>query len=263
MRIQVSELQKHNSLIWYGQGDVDVPSHSNIFLGGGIATTETISSAIPFDLLGFILTAEQTKRISRGRVHMLIADQHAWLANNLSKTEAVVAAKNLLAVVRKIITTCELKNWHVHTASDLFSQALPSSYEILESRDVDFFATKFACNLKVGWTFSPKETGITDESHFDTLHAMSTLLIKPGVTSSDKKPHESPYICTDPSSRIVISPSENVEAKLRSFGGRINAVKNHLRDIGILFEQLINPFPPKTPVEQKVSAIINKITEGV
>jgi len=74
----------------------------------------------------------------------------------------------------------------------------------------------------------------TDESHFDQKLdiPIQSIFTKPGVTSNPKKPFESPYICTDPATRITISQLSTLEVE------NINpAVKNHLNRITMLFEQ--------------------------
>lgn len=252
MKIKIEDLIKHNPLIWPNQSDIVVDNNTpNIFIGGGVATKNTISRAVPFDLLGFILTAEQLKRHTPGSIHIMVADQHAWLANNLDKSQVTKAANNLKQIVSQIISVFKLTNWHIHLASEIFLSATQSNYETLETRDINHFATQFHCGIKVGWTFSPKEVGVTDESHFDSFHNLPTLLIKPGLTSDLQKPHESPYICTDPTTRITFSDSNSWNIT--------PAIKNHLRDICLLFENLFKPFPPKTPVEEKCKIIINQV----
>lgn len=252
MKIVIKDLIKHNPLIWPNQDDVLLqPNHPNIFLGGGVATQTKISTAVPFDLLGFMLTAEQVKRATGGNVHLLIADQHAWLADNLDGELAAQVANNLKIIIQKIITRYKLTNWRIHLASDIFPNAIRANYDSLEIRDIAHFVENHQVGLKISWTFSPKVAGVTDESHFDTLHSLPTVLIKPGLTDDPIKPHESPYICTDPTTRITFSRSNNWDVS--------PAVKNHLRNICVLFESLVEPFPPKTPVEQKIKIIINQI----
>jgi hypothetical protein len=255
MKIKIEDLIKQNPLIWPNQDDLVMDSHnSNIFLGGGVATKNQISQAVPFDLLGFMLTAEQIKRQTGGEVHLLIADQHAWLSNHLDQDQATIAAHKLQQTIKAIITKFKLPNWHLHLASELFPKATENNYEILETRDIAHFANKHQVGVKIGWTFSPKEAGVTDESHFDSLHNLPTILIKPGLTDNPLKPHESPYICTDPTTRITFSDSNNWDIS--------PAIQNHLRSICLLFENLIEEFPPKTPVEEKCKNIINVIMSG-
>ena len=256
MKIVIKELIKHNPLIWPNQDDVVVDSDSpNIFLGGGIATKSKISQTVPFDLLGFMLTAEQVKRQTQGVVHCLIADQHAWLANQLNQDQATESAHHLRQTIQAIIVKFKLTNWHVHLASKIFTEATASNYEALETRDIKHFANNHQVGVKIGWTFSPKVVGVTDESHFDTLHNLPTILIKPGLTSDPAKPHESPYICTDPTTRITFSDSNNWDIS--------PAVQNHLRSICLLFENLFEPFPPKTPIQEKCKMIIDQVINGV
>lgn len=254
MKIIVGELIKHNPLIWPNQPDIVVDKDSpNIFLGGGVATKDTISQATPFDLLGFMLTAEQVKRLTGGTVHMLIADQHAWLANRLDRDQATLVAHNLQQTIQTIIAKFKLTNWHVHLASEIFPDATANNYETLEIRDILHFVNNHQVGIKIGWTFSPKVVGVTDESHFDRLHNLPTILIKPGLTSDPAKPHESPYICTNPTTRIIFRNSNNWDIT--------PATQNHLRSICLLFENLIDPFPPKTPLTEKVQHIIKTIVE--
>lgn len=252
MKIKIEDLVKQNPLIWPNQRVVSVEQiQQNIFLGGGVATKNQISQAVPFDLLGFMLTAEQVNRHTKGDIHILIADQHAWLANHLDQQQAIIAAQNLKSTISKIITTFKLEHWNIHLASAIFPSAVQSNYEALETRDIKHFTENHDIGIKIGWTFSPKEVGITDESHFDKLHKLSTVLIKPGLTDNPTKPHESPYISTDPTTRITFNNSNNWDIS--------PAVRNHLRNICLLFENLIDPFPPKTPLEEKCKMIINLV----
>lgn len=229
----------------------------NIFLGAGIAAKTKLSQAVPFDIIGFLLSAEFVKRqIPQAQVFLLIANQHAWLANNFDQGECKKAADNLLNTSRKIIKNLKLTNWQIFLASQIFPKALPQSYEKLEKRDVTHFFNQHHCGIKIGWSFSIVETKHkTDETHFDANLNLpvNLLLTKPGVTSNPKKPFESPYICTDLNTRITIAENENIFEKLNS------AVKNHLNRITILFEQLNEQFPNKTPLEVKIKKIIERV----
>lgn len=233
----------------------------NIFLGVGIATTNQILQAIPIDLVGFMLTAEQVRRELNSDVHILIADQHAWLANNLNKKDASNASTFILLTIKAVVNILRLKNWHFHVASKIFSNETSQSYETLETRDVNHFAKLYNCGAKIGWTFSPKENGVTDESHFDSLHNISTLLIKPGFTLDPQKPRESPYICTNLATRITIKSNEDVKGKLLDNSPLVNAMANHLRVVCRLCENELPPFPSKTPLISKLTWIIDLIIE--
>ncbi|MEK7513551.1 MAG: hypothetical protein AAB430_00055 [Patescibacteria group bacterium] len=245
-----------NSIFWPNQANFVVDqSHSNIFIGIGIATKTQISQTVPFDIIGFLLSAEFIKRqIPHGKIFLLIADQHAWLANNFDRNKCQKSANNLLKTIQKIIKNLKLKNWQISLASQIFPDALPQSYEDLEKRDVTHFFNHHLCGIKIGWSFSLTETNHkTDESHFDKNIPMLSIFTKPGVTNNPIKPQESPYICTDPTTRITLDQlsTSKVESK--------TAVKNHLNRITMLFEQLIKTFPNKTPLENKIKIIINQI----
>ena len=248
-----------NPLFWPNQADIVVDeTKPNIFIGGGIATKTELSQAVPFDIAGFLLSAEFIKRlIPKSQVFLLIADQHAWLANNFNQEKSKKIADNLEQIVKKIIANFNLAGWKVFRASQIFPDALPQSYEELEKRDVAHFFNQHNCGLKIGWSFSLAEGNHkTDESHFDQQLniPIQSIFTKPGVTANPKKPFESPYICTDPATRITVDILST--SKLESTN---LAVKNHLNRITILFEQLIETFPNKTPLKEKVKKIIEKI----
>lgn len=247
-----------NPLFWLNQADFVVDKMKpNIFVGVGIATKDQISKAVPFDILGFLLSAEFVKRqIPGSQIFLLIADQHAWLANKFDRGESQKAADKLQTIVEKVIKNLKLDNWQVFLASKIFLDALPQSYEELEKRDVTHFFTSHNCGIKIGWSFSMAETEHkTDESHFDmNLNLpIKLLLTKPGVTNNPNKPMESPYICTDPAARITLDKLSTSKVESNK------AVQNHLKRITILFEQLIKRFPNKTPLENKIKEIINLI----
>jgi len=248
-----------NPLFLPNQADIVVDeTKPNIFIGGGIATKTELSQAVPFDIAGFLLSAEFIKRlIPKSQVFLLIADQHAWLANNFNQEKSKKIADNLEQIVKKIIANFNLAGWKVFRASQIFPDALPQSYEELEKRDVAHFFNQHNCGLKIGWSFSLAEGNHkTDESHFDQQLniPIQSIFTKPGVTANPKKPFESPYICTDPATRITVDILSTSKVESTNL-----AVKNHLNRITILFEQLIETFPNKTPLKEKVKKIIEKI----
>lgn len=264
--IPESVLQQ-NPLFWSGQGSIAVNfSQPNIFIGTGIATPNELSQEIPFDVLGFLLSAEFIKRqISNSKVFLLIADQHAWLANKFPKSNSNQIALNQKLTFGKVISRLKLLDWHISLASELFPQAEPDSYENLETRDVSHFFNNQSTGIKMGWKFVTKDkTHKTDEAHFDQNldFDIRSIFIKPGVTLDPTKPFESPYICTNPSKRILLSKNENVVKKmsLRSAtGNQRQAVQNQLKRITILFEQVVESLPAKNPVAKKVQLIIEKV----
>ena len=259
-----------NPLFWPGQGSITINSKkSHIFLGGGLCTPTRLSQAVPFDILGFILSAEFIKQqIPNAQVFLLIADQHAWLANQFTQAQIKPIANQLHQVIKNTIKAFNLKNWQIFLASNLFKNLQVKSYQDLEKRDINHFFKHHHCGIKLGWQFSPQEKiHHTDEAHFDkhtNLKPLISIMTKPGMTFDAQKPHESPYICTAPKTRIIIHPKENVKKKIKAFEGQIpaaqlKAVKKHLKRITILFNHLIKPFPPTTPLEAKVQQIINQI----
>ncbi|MEK7111048.1 MAG: hypothetical protein AAB856_00480 [Patescibacteria group bacterium] len=264
--IPESVLQQ-NPLFWSGQGSIAVNfSQPNIFIGTGIATPNELSQEIPFDVLGFLLSAEFIKRqIPNSKVFLLIADQHAWLANKFPESNSNQIALNQKLTFGKVISRLKLLDWHISLASELFPQAEPDSYENMETRDVFHFFNNQNTGIKMGWKFVTKDkTHKTDEAHFDQNldFDIRSIFIKPGVTLDPTKPFESPYICTNPSKRVLLSKNENVVKKLDSrstTGNQRQAVQNQLKRITILFEQIVEQLPDKTPVAKKVQLIIEKI----
>ena len=244
-----------NPLFWSGQGPVAVnPQKPNIFIGTGIATPTKISQAIPFDALGFLLSAEFIKRqIPHSQVFLLIADQHAWLANNFTKKAAQKIARLQFETFTRVINSLNLNHWHLFLASQLFPNAKPASYESLETRDVNHFINHHQVGLKLGWKFPAGKTAHkTDEAHFDQDLNIVSIFTKPGVTADPHKPQESPYICTDLPTRVLLAKT------LHPRGVTNPAVQNHLKRTTILFERLFGAFPPKTPLDQKVKLILKQ-----
>lgn len=258
-----------NPLILSRQDNLVVDSEKpNIFLGVGLCTPTQLSRSIPFDILGFLLTAEFIKKqVPNSKVFLLIGDHHAWLSNDFDKNKTKKLATITSKTIQKIITAFEFDNWHILLSSNIFPNTVKSSYEELEIRDVNHFFKTHHCGIKISWHFSIKsKENKTDEAHFDQLLniPIKTVPIKTGFTFNSKKIHESPYICTDPNARITLYLKENPKSKLIFFKDQIptsqfQAVKNHLKRVTILFEQLIHKFPPKTPLDEKIKQIINKI----
>ncbi len=142
-----------NPLFWSGQGPIMIKSENpNIFLGIGVASPVKLSQGIPFDSLGFILSAEFVKRqITGSRVFLLIADQHAWLADGFDKNQALNISRLQFEVFNKVIKRFQLQNWQILTASKIFPKATPASYEQLEVRDVMHFVKHHQVGVKIGW----------------------------------------------------------------------------------------------------------------
>lgn len=141
-----------NPLFWPDQGNFNVAKNKpNIFIGCGIATKNQLSQAVPLDILGFLLSAEFVKRqIPNSQVFLLIPDQHAWLANNFDRGESHKIAANLQIAIQKIINNFKLTDWQIFKASEIFSDALPQSYEQLELKDINHFFNQHHCSLKIG-----------------------------------------------------------------------------------------------------------------
>lgn len=256
-----------NPLFWPGQGPIVVKNERpNVFFGAGVATPNELSQAIPFDVLGFLLSGEFIKReIPNSHVFLLIADQHAWLANKISEDTARRMADRQEKIFRRVISKFELSKWDIFRASKLFPQASPDSYENLEARDVAHFFHQHNTEIKIGWKFAVKNNHHrTDEAHFDQNLGfdVKSIFIKPGATFDPSKSLESPYICTDPSKRILLSRDEKILDKLNSGSVPENqrrAVQNQLKRITMLFERVVKPLPDKTPVNKKVKIILDKI----
>ena len=256
-----------NPLFWSGQGNLMVNfSRPNIFIGTGVATKNELSKEIPFDSLGFLLSAEFIRQqIPDSHVFLLIADQHAWLANKLFENGSKKIANQQEIIFGRLISKLRISNWHIFKASELFPLAKPDSYENLETRDVFHFFQNHNAGVKIGWKSADKnDRHQTDEAHFDQNldFDIKSIFIKPGITLDPSKSFESPYICTSPSERILLSKDENVAEKLNSRlvpNNQCQAVQNQLKRITILFEQVIGPLPAKTPVAKKVQLIIDRI----
>ena len=247
------QILSQNPLFWSGQGPIAVKtSHPNIFLGTGIATPTQLSRAVPFDTLSFLLSAEFIKRkIPKAQVFLFIADQHAWLANNFDIAKSKKITQLQLKTFTQIISSLKLKDWHIFLASQLFPNTKPASYETLETRDVTHFIRNHQIGIKIGWKFSDSHHK-TDEAHFDEGLNITSLFTKPGVTSDPHKPQESPYICTNSTTRILLSSHTRCVIDNQ-------AVQNQLKRITMLFEKLMGAFPPKTPLVKQLDIIINKI----
>ncbi|OGD62576.1 hypothetical protein A2160_06060 [Candidatus Beckwithbacteria bacterium RBG_13_42_9] len=266
-KIVIPELiWQQNPLFWSRQGSIAVEKkRANIFLGIGVASPRQLSQAIPFDELGFLLSAEFLKRKIPGAVvFCLIADQHAWLANQFNKKEAIKISLQQFGLISRVIANLNLEGWQFFQASKLFPKANPASYEALEERDISFFVKNHQVGIKIGWQFG-QQSNIhkTDEAHFDSgsLQPFQALMIKPGMTLDPEKLHESPYLSSCKEKRIIFSLAENVREKLNNRAcskNQLAAFKNHLKKTVSLFEMMITKSPAKTPFETKIEMIIKK-----
>ena len=77
-----------------------------------------------------------------------------------------------------------------------------------------------------------------------------------------QKPKSAPYFCGDPSARIIISPEEDVEAKIaqarEKFGDKgVKCCTNHMKRLVRLYDMVVGP-TERGPVEQKVQQIVER-----
>jgi hypothetical protein len=237
------------------------PQGSLYFGIGLVASDNTLSEHLPFDILSMLFTAEHLRREHiTDHNYILIADSHA-IASGADKDEIHKIAIQRESELTSILSGLQFTDWTILRASTLASTEeynnilatipLKNPYERQELADIAYFATKHDVGIKLGWAV---HNGKRDETAFDTLFSslvglpLHFIYTIPGKTCDPQKPRSPPYICTDPRARILLDQAENVHEKLATaeklFGkDGVSCYTNLIRSIIRAYTTTIGPLP--------------------
>lgn len=253
----------------------------NLFFGAGVMTHNKLSTAVPFDILGFFFTAEQLRRLFNGhKVFVFIAEQHAFANQLFPEDQIRQQTDRMLATINKIIRNFNLSHFQVIRTSDLqevasirkiFRQELPkmdNQYLQHEVADVLWLNKFHNLKLKLGWAMNlePEATG-HDERFFDQeikkfCTKVEFLHLKPGRTFDKTRSRVSPYISIPEETRLLLQEGQNIQQLLNSVKQTVShdvikATFRHLCNIVRLHDQLFEPLKFMTMTE-KIQTILNK-----
>jgi len=256
----------------------------SIYYGTGLCTAKELSIALPFDVLGMVLVAENIRRqMGMDKIYHHIADTHAK-SNNLFKDYEV---EKQAANVKKALTIMKenlgFKNLEIVLASefdqtDEYNQILNNietdkhEYVKRELADISWYQKYKNVDIKIGWIIQASETNLGfDERIFDREYKkkvggeLSFIYLKPGRTFDKSRPKVSPYIHVIRETRILLKSDEDVKGKMtdgeKAMGDKhLGGARRHLTNIVRLYEKLFGSFG-KISLEEKIEAIIEKTTK--
>ncbi len=256
-----------------------------VFLGIGLCTREVLSSTLPVDLVGLLLTAERARQALRAPTLMVaVADVHAR-ENEFDALAVRRRAQETEAVLQRLGERLRLPRMRVVRASqfqdstgyqrilewvDEVSASDEHPYVMREAADIEYLNRQFGGLLKLGWSVSslPEGTERFDEVAFDRRYrawvgnGVGFVYAKAGRALDDRCPKVSPYTVSEPARRICLHPDEDVAAKLREAETRvqpstIRGVRRYLAHITREFRDLVAPV--EGDVETRIQQIIDHV----
>ena len=250
----------------------------NIYFGTGFVTPKAITQGVPFDFLGYLLTAEHTRRkAGADKIIHLLADTHAIQSKPVDLHPQIFERiEECISTYRGIVEKLGLQDHYVFVrASDLEQDK--DFFKVKNSistagLDIPDFAISYVtqqladmaymkqhCNVaaKLSWLLDPKakKAGF-DERFFDDLYGrlfpqapLSYIYTYSGRSLDPQRPRVSPYVMTEtPIQRLPLAFDESLEVFMKNLeqqrGSRPAAeMRTHLENIVDLYEQLYGLLP--------------------
>jgi hypothetical protein len=163
----------------------DLPPRA-VFAGVGLVSGDSVSEAVPVDLLGLVLGAEDVRRATgANELVVLVADAHA-LEQGAPAAEVEARAVQYEHVLQRIGDRCGFEQMRVVRASRLarepayartlerVRESTPDDadpYVERELADIAHFVKEHGSLVKVGWALEPAREGAhRDERAFDECY---------------------------------------------------------------------------------------------
>jgi hypothetical protein len=247
-----------------------------VFAGVGLVSGSTVSRALPLDVMGLVLSAEQARRtLNAERLIVLVADSHGR-CNGAPQELLDRRSAHYVARLRGIADVCGFAHMHVVLASDwerdpayrrtfeAVQRSVPSDidpYVLREVADIAHVEREHGGVVKVGWALQRSREHVRrDERTFDETFERWVggracfVYSKPGRALDDRRQKVSPYVVADAERRILIDPNEDVAEKLArarqdvsrsTYGGVCNHLKAVTRSYCKLVRQLDGALPQR------------------
>ena len=261
------------------------PSNTNaVFAGIGLVSGPAVSRALPLDVMGLLLSAEQVRRtLAAKHLLILVADTHA-LGNGAPRALLDRRAADYVRLLRGIGERCGFAHMQVELASEWQTDAayrgtlrlvrgrMPHDtdpYVLREVADIAHVERAFGGVVKVGWTLQRARRGAQrDERLFDDAFTRFIggracfVYAKPGRALDDRRQKVSPYVVADASRRICLDHQEDVAAKLAHGRQTVSrstysGVCNHLKALTRTYSKLVHPLHGSVP--QRAQALIDDV----
>ncbi|NTW62106.1 tyrosine--tRNA ligase [Candidatus Saccharibacteria bacterium] len=259
----------------------------SIYYGTGLTTPKAISTGVPFDMLGMMLTAEKARRVAGfDKVYHHIADTHAKTNAWINPAEVDAVCARTVSTLQAVSHNLGLDHFEFMLAStfdgtqeyqdlvDSFSESNEHEYVRREMADMEWYRTNADVRVKLGWIIQAKETNVGfDERRFDREYLrfhpgqMSFVYAKPGRTFDSSRPKASPYISIEGESRLMLEPGVDVAEVFESLSDpNLGGAKKHIESIVELYESLygeIGQTDEEVTLASKVQSIIDRCFQGV
>ena len=258
-----------------------------VFIGVGLCSPRRLTRALPLDLLGVLLPAEQIRRaVGASDLVVLVADAHARQCgyNSPRVSERAHATIALLDRVRR---RCGLVRMRVVRASRLHDTAehhailtqvrreLPLGdhpYFAWQVADVTTLERLYGGLLKVGWAISgsPNVIHENDEVAFDqrfrswSRRRLGFVYCRAGRQFDDRRLKTSPYVAEDPQRRVCLDSGQDVTATLNWARMRVSAstfrgVRNHLNAVARCYSEVVSPL--RGTLSERLSAVVTALQQ--
>jgi len=244
----------------------------NVYFGTGFVTPKAITNGLPFDFLGFLLSAEHIRRETGAeKIIHLLADEHARVSKPSNDHPLIdQRVSEVSQSIKSIVKNIGLEDsYELIMASDLSKDKryLEIYDEVtLDDQDIHEAAVEYVrrqiadmaymhqyrnTDIKLSWLIDPKAKKIGfDERFFDSVYervrgsGLSFVYTGPGRSMLTNRPKASPYVLTEkPEDRLNINSSpaevEKYFDRIESRSGRVaSGVHNHLENIVKVYENL-------------------------
>lgn len=259
-------------------------SARTVFTGIGLVSGDAVSSAVPLDVMGLLLGAEQVRRtLAADRLVVLVADTHA-LGNGAPSALLRLRTHQYVRLLRAVAARCQFTQMQVVRASEWERDAdyqdtlqsvlrrMPADTDAYVSRevaDIAYVERVYGSFVKVGWALQRSAHGaLRDERLFDRAYERwiggrgCFVYSKPGRALDDQRQKVSPYVVADRARRICIDAQEDVVEKLRRTRQSVTrstyrGVCKHLNAVTRTYSELVRPLEGSVP--ERAQAMINDL----
>jgi hypothetical protein len=233
------------------------------------------SRGLPVDVLVMVLAQEMVRRaLGQRRSRILVADTNALRSGFDELAVRRVAAsveRTLAAIVRQWNFPVDVFRASTHLRQreiDELARVLEASPETSNPYVAEQLAQmevmrREGASIKLGWTLS---SSTYDEAYFDARFARAFPVAPAfvytigGRTLDPRKPRACPYLCDDPSARVLLERGEDVQSKLSVDGPAARGYRRLLGKIARAHARLVGGLDPRRP-EETVQAIIDRLPE--
>lgn len=242
-----------------------------LLMGVGLCTPRRLARAVPLDLLGMLLPADQLRLASGAReLILMVADRHA-LSSGFDATAVEERARATIELLGRVQRRCRIPMRVIRASQfqdhDAYRRILaevgrrrPDEHAYVQRQLADciYFDREHGGVLKLGWT--ARSPGRLDEVALDRrLRALyegriSFAYCKPGRTIDGRA--MPPYVALTPARRVCLEPGEDQARKLHHAADSdgLRACRRHLKAITYSYARHVGL--DRGPLEQRLAAMI-------